>query len=100
MSRIPAAYESFAIEHFRALNTTSQTSWTDACPAYALGHLTHTAYGPALDPASAAELEMQWDELRGKSRLGWPHALAIVRDAWAHLAVGKPAPVFEQPLNP
>ena len=89
MSRIPPAFEAFAAEHFRALNEREDLSWSDACPAYALGYLTHTAYGPALDPDEAWELEAQWDELRGTSALDWPEALSIVREAWAYLAIRK-----------
>ncbi|MFY2763505.1 hypothetical protein [Arenimonas sp. MALMAid1274] len=86
MSRIPEAYERFAGQHFLALNEREDLDWKDACPAYALGYLTHTAYGPVADREATAELEAQWDELRGVSRLDWPEAYAIVREAWAYLA--------------
>lgn len=86
MSRIPPAYEAFAAGHFRALHSERGTIWPDACPAYALAYLTHTAYGPVLDPANAWELELQWDELRGASRLGWPEALTVIRAGWNFLA--------------
>lgn len=92
MSRIPTPYERFAAEHFRSLNEREDLTWTDACPAYALAYLTHTAYGPALDPSAAWELELQWDELRGTSGLDWPEALGIVREAWAYLAIRGSAP--------
>lgn len=86
VSRIPRHYESFAAVHFQRRAAGGHASWADDCPAYALAYLTHAAYRMPLDAGETAELQAQWDELRGTSKLAWPDALKLVQEAWAYLA--------------
>ena len=85
MTAVPASYDRFARAHFHSAPLRS-VSWPDACPAYALAWLTHSAYGPELEPASEWELRLQWQDLHGLSNLHWNEARAILRDAWAWLS--------------
>ncbi|HUF79526.1 MAG TPA: hypothetical protein VMN03_00200, partial [Burkholderiales bacterium] len=89
MTRIPAGYQEFVQWHFRRLGDDS-VSWQDAAPAYALACLSHAAYGTVLDPSVEWELELQWADLKGLSRMSWPNAKRLIMDSWIFLSGNDP----------
>lgn len=91
MTQIPAGYHDFVQWHFRRLSDDG-LSWQDAAPAYALACLSHAAYGTVLDPSVEWELELQWADLKGLSRLSWPSARRLIMDAWIFLSGNEQLP--------
>ena len=84
---VPAAFEAFSLtDHRRRARLHPELRWEDASPAYALALATHDDYHGRLNLAADDELEAQWDELRGGSRMEWPVARVIVRESWRWLA--------------
>lgn len=91
MTRIPPGYQDFVQRHFRQLRDDA-IAWRDAAPAYALACLSHAAYGTVLDPSVEWELELQWADLKGLSRLSWPNARRLIMDAWIFLSGNEQLP--------
>lgn len=58
--------------------------WKDYEPAYGLGY---RGYAQNRGPFEKAEpqLEREWNELKGDSRLAWNEAKGAVRDGWHHV---------------
>ena len=89
MSQIPASFQAYSRWQHRSAG---RWSWRDVCPAYALAYLTFSAYGARLHESFEWEIELEWDELRGESRLEWPHARSLLVDAWNYLgSIGQSA---------
>ena len=86
MTRLPAGFAAFANRHFQSL-ADDELAWRDVAPAYALACLSHAAYGTAMDPSLEWELELQWADLGGLSRLDWPSARRVIMDAWSYLSL-------------
>lgn len=63
-----------------------EADWDDYCPAYALGFITYESFCRDARGMSPSELEAQWDELRGASRLRWSQVCAIIARSWNTLA--------------
>ena len=56
-------------------------TYDDYGPAYRLGYEGYSRYGGAYDRADA-QLERDWSQFRGASRLSWNEARYAVRAAW------------------
>ncbi|KLI99321.1 hypothetical protein WQ56_12945 [Luteimonas sp. FCS-9] len=62
-------------------------TWEDYAPAYRLG-LRSWQRNPGEEfDAVAAQLERDWNAMRGASRLGWVEARGAVEAAWQHCAM-------------
>jgi hypothetical protein len=86
-TEIPPAFNRLAYVDFAVLSEADpDVEWDDYCPAYALGFLTYEAYCRDARGMSPRELEEQWDELRGTSRLTWDVVCAIIARSWNALA--------------
>ena len=84
MTPVPPAFERWVRHHFASLRG---IAWRDACPAYALGYLTHHGYDLAEDEDA---LHALWDELFA-SDLDWESTRRIVEEAWHWLRATAPA---------
>ncbi|HTA64472.1 MAG TPA: hypothetical protein VK753_03125 [Xanthomonadaceae bacterium] len=89
MAGIPPAFNRMAQADFLVrLEAEPGLEWDDYCPAYALGLLTYAAYARNPQALSSGEVEAQWDELCGISRLPWEQARSVIErawEAWQHL---------------
>ena len=84
---VPPAFNRLAYTDYAVLSEADDTvEWDDYCPAYALGLLTFETYYRGQSLLSQAELETQWDEFRGESRLSWEQAREIIARSWNALA--------------
>jgi len=87
MTDVPASFNRMAHTDFAVLSEADDTlEWEDYCPAYAMGLLTYDAYYREATRVSERELQAQWDELRGASRLSWPQAQTVIARSWNALA--------------
>jgi hypothetical protein len=83
MEKVPPAFNRLAHTDFAALSEADEDlDWDDYCPAYALGLLSYEAYCCGSARNSESELKVQWDQLRGSSRLDWYRAKAIIARSW------------------
>lgn len=59
-------------------------SYDDYAPAYRLGYEGRSRYQGAFDDIER-DLAVDWERIKGKSRLTWEQAKAAARDAWHHI---------------
>ena len=84
---VPPAFNRLAFVDFAVLSEADpDVDWEDYCPAYALGFLTYEACCRDARGMSPGELRGRWEELRGKSRLGWDVVCAVIARSWNALA--------------
>ena len=56
----------------------------DYAAAYQLGYVARGRYQGAFDDTER-ELAVEWERIKGKSRLTWEQAKSAARDAWHHI---------------
>jgi len=63
----------------------SQYVWDDYSPAYKLGYDSYGQYRGKKFDAVSADLERNWDKVKGNSRLAWNDAKQAASDGWHHI---------------
>ena len=82
----PTTYNSYWSDNYnKADYYVAGRDWNDYAPAYKLGYDSFDKYRGRPYSDAEAELERDWDTLKGKSRLGWNEAKGAVRDGWHHI---------------
>lgn len=74
--------ESFERSYASKPYYSSAYSWTDYQPAYQYGYDTYSRYQGRDFAEVEPELEREWNQVKGSSRLAWEDAKAAVRDGW------------------
>ena len=84
---VSSAYADFCRSHFATVRRLHpDTTWEDACPAYAVALSAHAALCDALDAEREQLLAQHWESIRGRSRLSWRQAAQLVADGCSALA--------------
>jgi hypothetical protein len=82
----PTEYSSYFQSQYRnAPYYASDREWSDYQPAYQYGYDTYGMYrGQRFDDIEP-QLERDWNNAKGSSRLAWADAREAVRDGWHHI---------------
>ena len=79
----PVAFNRLAQVDFALISEADpDAEWDDYCPAYALAFLTYESCCHSSLPLDNVDLEAQWEELRGDSRLRWQQVCAVISRSW------------------
>jgi hypothetical protein len=82
----PSGEEQFWRAHFEnELRSGADYEYEDYAPAYRLGYEHRVRLGAESFELVEDQLETQWSDVKGDSRLGWQQARAAIRAAWNHI---------------
>ena len=83
----PAQEDAFWRENFSERPYAEGGSYDDFGPAYAYGvssYHAHSGHGHSFDDIET-DMSLDWNNVKGRSRLSWAEAKHAVRDAWERL---------------
>jgi hypothetical protein len=78
---VPRSYDAFCRAHFASVRRIHpELDWDDARPAYTIALAAHAVLCEALDEEREQALADHWEQIRGRSTLGWAQARPLVAD--------------------